>query len=163
MEKLPSAFQPGDKVGLQMLIDLMQEAKDARINAVNFSNSKVKYNIEVPVNDGYFRLANIDSAFLHAPIENGFHYNDKVAVEARSQRKTDSPFSHGSWHNGNEILFPVNEDGISSDKLIDIDGKRKTFRVGWYASDEKQWYYYHEENDQPIDQKNMKWTELPLS
>lgn len=88
MEKLPSAFQPGDKVGLQMLIDLMQEAKDARVNAVNFSNSKVRYNIEVPVNDGYFRLANIDSAFLHAPIENGFQYNDKVSVEARRQIET---------------------------------------------------------------------------
>lgn len=90
MEKLPSEFQPGDNVGLQMLIDLLQEAKDARVNAVNFSNSKVKYNIEVPVGDGYFRLANIDSAFIHAPIENGFQYNDKVAIESRRQRETES-------------------------------------------------------------------------
>jgi hypothetical protein len=87
MEKLPSAFQPGDKVGLQMLIDLMGEARDAKVNAVNFSNSKVRYNIEIPIGDGYFRLANIDSAFLHPPVDNEFQHNDKVAIEARRQHE----------------------------------------------------------------------------
>jgi hypothetical protein len=89
--KLPSAFQPGDKVGLETLINLLYDAKDADVVAVSFANDKVKYNLSIPIkNDGhpntlrtYFRLANVDSAFVGPPVENGFQYNSMVAVEAR--------------------------------------------------------------------------------
>jgi len=96
MNKLPSAFQPNDKVGLQTLINIFQKAKDAEVTSVSFTQSKVKYNIAIPMGEVHedgsesmsvFRLANIDSAFVHPPIENGFHYNDVVAIEARRQDK----------------------------------------------------------------------------
>lgn len=92
--KLPSAFQPGDKVGLETLINLLYDAKDADVVAVSFGNDKVKYNLSIPIKtDGhpntlrtYFRLANVDSAFVGPPVENGFQYNSMVAIEGRRQQ-----------------------------------------------------------------------------
>ena len=89
--KLPSNFQPGDSVGLQGLIDLLEEAKNGKVVAVNFTESKVKYNISIPhyrngIELGYIRLANIDSALLHPPIDNEFHYNSKRDVESRAKK-----------------------------------------------------------------------------
>lgn len=101
--KLPSNFQPGDSVGLQGLIDLLEEAKDGKIVAANFTDSKVKYTLSVPhyrngVELGYIRLANIDSALCHTPIDNGFHYNSKRDVQFREDHgKPSVPMIAEAW------------------------------------------------------------------
>lgn len=84
--KLPSAFQVNEKVGLQMLIDMLERARDGETTRVSFMNGKVKYDLQIPIREGnrlddsapivgYFRIANVDSAFVHEPYANGFHYN----------------------------------------------------------------------------------------
>lgn len=165
---LPSHHQIGDYVHV-VVSKAASEADEesilyhGKVIKVHFGPGKVTYDLEFTVtvdtkNKKRYvtRIHNIDGALCCSIKE----YEDSKNEEKMPE---DSPFDHGGWYNSNEIIFPVNEDLISGDKLIDIDGNRKTFRVGWYDSDERQWHYYHEENDQPIDQKNMKWTELPLS
>jgi hypothetical protein len=51
-------------------------------------------------------------------------------------------------------------DGFSEDVLIDIDGMRKKFVVGWYDFDEKKWVT--DVVAVKINQKKMKWLKLPL-
>jgi hypothetical protein len=51
-------------------------------------------------------------------------------------------------------------EGYSEDVLIDIDGMRKHFCIGWYDFDDKEWV-----TDSPavtIDQEKMKWLRLPF-
>lgn len=91
MITLPSKFQPRDKVGLQQLIDLLCAARDGRVVKVSFLEGKVKYDLHIPLhgegNDvrGYFRLANIDAAYVHPPIENDLHYNHLTARVSRGE------------------------------------------------------------------------------
>lgn len=82
--KLPSHFQPKSKVGLQLIIDLLERARDGFVTSVRFTESKVRYDLQIPVFDtadleekpkGWFRISNIDSELLNEPYENGLHYN----------------------------------------------------------------------------------------
>jgi len=166
--ELPSAFQPGQKIGLQGLINALQSANTGKLVSVSFTKDKVKYNIQVPlVSDGevlgYFRLANIDSELVHAPFENGFHYNDKVAIEARRQdQDSPEPFFDANFHGYNDIprsLMTSHYGAQTSDEvLIDLDGNRKYFSIGWYDFDELKWISQEGEVE-----KTMVWTNLPLA
>lgn len=109
--KLPSAFQPKSKVGLQLIIDLLERARDGFVTSVRFTESKVRYDLQIPVFDtvdlnekpkGWFRISNIDSAFLNTPYENGLHYNSSRDQQWREEEK-------------NQILSAVNP--VSSDKI----------------------------------------------
>lgn len=82
--KLPSHFQPKSNVGLQLIIDLLERARDGFVTSVRFTESKVRYDLQIPVFDtadleeqpkGWFRISNIDSELLNEPYENGLHYN----------------------------------------------------------------------------------------
>jgi len=84
--KLPSAFQVNEKVGLQMLIDMLERARDGETTRVSFMKGKVKYDLQIPIREGnrldeeapivgYFRIANVDSAFVHIPYDNEYFYN----------------------------------------------------------------------------------------
>lgn len=80
---LPSKFTIDDEVSLSLLADLLLYARDGVIKGVNFTRGKVKYNLQVPIRqegqpDRYFRMTNIDSAFVLPKNENGFQYNSKV-------------------------------------------------------------------------------------
>lgn len=174
-EKLPSAFQPMDKVGLQTLINILQKAKDAEITSVSFTNSKVKYNIAIPIRESLdvrseiisvFRLANIDSAFVHPPVENGFHYNDQVAIESRRQAdEVLSSVDHAhrildaSWHTAIEKNAKVGDE-VSESVLIDTDGTRRFFTIGWYDFGQRKWI----SNDgEELNEDQLVWQLLPLS
>jgi hypothetical protein len=52
-------------------------------------------------------------------------------------------------------------DGFSEDVLIDIDGNRKKFIVGWYDFDDKEWT--SDAASVKIDREKMKWMNLPHS
>jgi hypothetical protein len=59
-------------------------------------------------------------------------------------------------------LLPSNNgDGYSDDVLIDLNGLRKHFAIGWYDYDQKKWYFHQEDNSyfKPAD---MTWTYLPI-
>jgi len=180
--ELPSAFQPDDKVGLQTLINLLQNARDANVVSVSFTESKVKYNLAVPVivngeEHGFFRMANIDSAFIHKPIENDFQYNDQVSVEARTQNdlaKNEIPIGikqppHDDndiiifdvLHDGNEYPYRLDVQGYSDSVLIDPDGTRNFFTIGWYDFDEQKWV---NNDDHDLTNKDkLRWQYLPLN
>lgn len=58
--------------------------------------------------------------------------------------------------------FPAgNGEGFSDDVLIDLDGWRKHFAIGWYDHDDKEWRFHQEDRSQ-FEPANMKWTYLPL-
>lgn len=48
-------------------------------------------------------------------------------------------------------------DGYTKDVLIDLDGNKKNFRVGWYDTDDKEWRLY---SDDTIDMKHAVYTKL---
>lgn len=52
--------------------------------------------------------------------------------------------------------------GYSDNVLIDLDGWRKDFAIGWYDHDNKEWMF-HQEDKSLLDLKHMKWTYLPLA
>lgn len=81
--KLPSQFTIDDEASLELLADLLLNAREAKIKGVNFTRGKVKYNLQVPIKQEgqpirYFRMTNIDSAFLLPRNENEFQYNSKI-------------------------------------------------------------------------------------
>lgn len=166
------AMKPGEKVGLQSLIDALELAKDGVITGTVFLKNKVKYNIEVSLfeaggtKEGTFRLANVEPYFIHPPIENGFHYNSKTAIETRRQAEglsedKESPFKHAGWHDSTDL--PSNKgDGYSVDVLCDVNGNRKDFRVGWYDFDDKKWMF-HDLDRSWLDEEHLKWASLPLA
>jgi hypothetical protein len=51
--------------------------------------------------------------------------------------------------------------GYSDDVLIDVDGWRTTFRVGYKDTDSNEWFLY--DHMVTIDLEGMKWTTLPLN
>lgn len=52
--------------------------------------------------------------------------------------------------------------GYSDNVLIDLDGWRKDFAIGWYDHDNKEWMF-HQEDKSLLDLNHMKWTYLPLA
>lgn len=91
--QLPSRFQPTEKVGLQMLIDFFENARDGIVTSVRFTQSKVRYDLQIPVRDAgdpldakpkeWFRLSNVDSDLVHPPYENGLYYNSTRDMNSR--------------------------------------------------------------------------------
>jgi hypothetical protein len=51
------------------------------------------------------------------------------------------------------------ESDSSDDVLIDVDGNRETFVIGWYDYDTKEW---SNRDQHPMDLENMKWSYLPF-
>lgn len=49
-------------------------------------------------------------------------------------------------------------EGYSDDVLIDLDGYRKYFAIGYYDHDNKRWFVRDEDSRQDLDLKHMKWT-----
>lgn len=54
-------------------------------------------------------------------------------------------------------------EGYSDDVLIDIDGYRKHFSIGYYDYDNKRWFIRDEESRPDLDLEHMSWTYLPLA
>lgn len=65
------------------------------------------------------------------------------------------------WHQATELPdHSGEEDSYSDDVLIDLDGNRETFRVGWYDFDEHAWMLY--DTDSAVIDEYAKWRYLPL-
>ncbi len=185
-QRLPSAFQPNDKVGLQMLINLMEAAGNGQATKVSFLPGKVRYDITIPLVErlgtsetdddmedkvlGYFRIANVDSALLNKPFNNGFHYNSerdfmlreaqgKVPQQPKEDEVRISPFDHGGYFTSNDTPSPMSE-GESYQVLIDLDGRRKTYSIGHYDFKEEKWIVYN--NKELFNLEHMRWTTLPI-
>ncbi|MBT1702972.1 hypothetical protein [Chryseosolibacter indicus] len=73
----------------------------------------------------------------------------------------NSPFYGGMWHKGTEPPQDLGE-GFSEDVLIDLDGSRENFRVGWYDHDEHCWYTHDKNHGIELKSELIMWTSLPL-
>ena len=68
---------------------------------------------------------------------------------------------HTSAEIPKEEVIKGEKQGYSEEVLIDIDGWRKKFRIGYYDIDNKMWLLI--ESTDKIDLEHMRWTELPLN
>lgn len=63
-----------------------------------------------------------------------------------------------SWNPGDK--YPEDDgEGYSKDVLIDMNGKRKDFQVGWYDHDEKEWRF-HVSDTSNLDLEKLEWREI---
>ena len=145
--QLPSQYQPGDKAGLQTLIDLMERAGNATITKVSFSPGKVKYDLQIPIVDpidgeasGHLRIANVDSAFTSEP------YLRKSAPRNYSEV--------GVPHLGSELPDSGRE------VLIDLDARKKRFTVGYFDFETNKWRD-QQGNEIQCEIAYMRWMDLP--
>lgn len=90
LKEFAALYGIGEKVTLEKLINLMQQARDAEVTGVSFSfGPKRRYNLAIPhyATDGtileVIRIANIKETFIGAPNPNDFKYNDQVAKTNR--------------------------------------------------------------------------------
>jgi len=65
-----------------------------------------------------------------------------------------------SWHNGNELPPALEGQDYSESVLVDPDGRRKDFYIGWYDHDCKKWMFQCE--DQVQHDEHLKWQDLPF-
>ena len=88
MPQFMSEFRINDEVSLELLIDALLKARDAKVKGINITKSSMKYNLEIPVREEglpnwSFRINNIDEKFVKPKNENDFHYNCKVIEASR--------------------------------------------------------------------------------
>lgn len=55
----------------------------------------------------------------------------------------------------------VKEHGYSQDVLIDLDGEKKHWAIGWYDYDEKAWRFYQSDVSH-LAPEDALWTNLPI-
>lgn len=71
-----------------------------------------------------------------------------------------------SWHGADDLPEDqlthegVNEK-LSDDVLIDVDGRRKNYVIGWYTFTYKRWMA-HDSTPYELRSKHLKWSRLPL-
>lgn len=180
VQMLPSSLQLQDKCALQTLIDIMEDARDGQITKISFLPGKVKYDIQIPIYigvdlepgqdastrepSGYFRIANVDSAFIGIPFTNGFHYNSKRDQEFRNRfdqelvRHTEhSPFAN--FHIMEEI--PTHGTDVESEQVvIDLNGKQEVWATGYYDKVEKEWVI--ENLKEYFEPEHARYANLPM-
>ena len=88
MPSYVSEFRINDEVSLELLIDALLKARDAKVKGINITKSKMKYNLEIPVREEgkphwSFRINNIDEDLVKEKNENDFAYNSKVIAGTR--------------------------------------------------------------------------------
>lgn len=88
MPQFMSEFRINDEVSLELLIDALLKARDAKVKGINITKSKMKYNLEIPVREEgkthwSFRINNIDEDLVKEKNENDFAYNSKVIAGTR--------------------------------------------------------------------------------
>lgn len=66
-----------------------------------------------------------------------------------------------NFHTGKEKPEGLKNENQTDDILIDVDGWRETFRVGFYNLKDHQWEVY--DKTVVIDFDDMVWTHLPLA
>jgi hypothetical protein len=47
--------------------------------------------------------------------------------------------------------------------LIDLNGHRKDFTVGFYDYDDEKWFFRDPDADESFEREHMKWFYLPLA
>lgn len=55
------------------------------------------------------------------------------------------------------------EEGYSDDYLIDVDGYRKHFTIGFYDHDDKRWILHDDDLRSSFVLEHMTWQRLPLT
>lgn len=79
--------------------------------------------------------------------------------------KPDSALHFTNFHSMDEHPGELEGQGFTDDVLIDVDGNRKTFRVGYYDTENDTWHLYVKSDDATIDLMYLQealWCHLPL-
>lgn len=70
-----------------------------------------------------------------------------------------------TWHDHEsvpeEVIHKGEGQGYSDDVLIDMNGNRKNFTIGWFDHDDKEWKFYWEDTSM-LEPKHLHWQKLPL-
>lgn len=83
-----------------------------------------------------------------------------LSLKHRAMFNKDQPNNTvGLWNGVNDVPDD-SEEGASEDVLIDMDGKRKNFQIGWYDHDEKKWCF-HVHDTSNFDAEKMEWRHIP--
>jgi hypothetical protein len=143
--KLPSHHQLGDYVHLVVSKEPNSVLWSGKVIKVHFSPSKVMYDLEFTVsidneNKKRYttRIHNVDGALVCSVEEYEAAAVFDVVYGAENIPKKHTDFS-------------------SVEVLIDLNGNKKDYRVGWYDFDEKGWKF-HVSDTSALDLKYMKWT-----
>lgn len=85
-------------------------------------------------------------------------------VNMKSDEDDNSALHFTNFHSMDEHP-ETGEDGYSDDVLIDLDGWRKDFRIGYYDKDNGWEVYQHylDGESTKLDLKHGKWTYLPIN
>jgi hypothetical protein len=157
-----------------------------KITGIHFTINKVKYDVEVCLEypDETLqrtihktRLYNIDSDFVVSRKEwsewnqNRKSYGTEFFGERMPLEGMPEYPKNGS---GRRVIFteafgldnppPVSEQDapMSEDVLVDLNGHRKDFVIGWYDHDDKEWVYRAEDTSL-LEFEHGQWMYLPLA
>ncbi len=83
-------------------------------------------------------------------------------VDSKKSWENESPL-HGEFFDHNQKPFSKNGHEYTEDVLIDLDGNRQHFSIGYYHLIDEEWMIKDKEYDKLFDARNMKWTYLPLA
>lgn len=176
-KKLPSEYQIGDYCHVVVSraaseSDLESILYYGKVIKIHFAPNKLTYDLEFGVSIDetekkryVTRIHNIDSG-LCVPIE---ARAEMIRKESEFVNTEHDLFRHGGWddstkHPGRNYN-EWKDDGrpeYSVDVLIDLDGNRKVFRVGYYDFNSKKWIVYDQNQAEYLEVDHMKWTSIPL-
>lgn len=155
---LPSHYKIGDHVAVNL--GYSGKFGGAKVTGVHFTASKVRYDLEIIVvrrepeeANHVTRIYNVDSALVISR-EDWLGYNQSLQAESMV---FDTAY--------NSMQLPPrdeNEEDLSDYVLIDTDGKRENFFVGYYDFSIKHWDIRGRDSEE-IDLEHMRWTFLNLA
>ncbi len=76
---------------------------------------------------------------------------------------------NAGWHCSGDHPRRVKDEEFSDNVLIDMDGRRMHYRVGWYDFKDRKWHIYDRNYDTSKNReglavsKHLKWSYLPLA
>lgn len=181
-DALPSYLQFGDYCDFIVCNPITEDDDPNQLTAgkvikIHFSPNKITYDLEFTVSldsltkvRNVTRVHNVDSAFV---VLRDQQYLDQIAsLKERKYVKSDVGLQawYGQEERPEQVLIdskkegrPHQTAGYSKDVLIDMDGYRKNFRIGWYDFDDKEWRLHDKGAEESLDIKNMRWQTLPLA
>lgn len=83
-----------------------------------------------------------------------------IEKEMKKWVKNESP-GHTIYNTWMSVNIPPKdeEEGCSKDVLIDMNGKRKDFQVGWYDHDNKEWRF-HASDTSNLELDKLEWKKI---
>lgn len=152
-----------------------------KVTGIHFTTNKVKYDVEIRLEHeseaeakqrtvNTTRLYNIDSDFVVSRQEwldwnqskPAFEvYHPELLSNVAEEKQSIASFQQAF---GYDNPPPVSEQDapMSEDVLVDMDGNRKHFVIGWYDHSEKEWILRAKDTSL-LEPEHAQWMYLPLA